>query len=58
MRALAFLLVLQSMATGAYIAASADAGALTANWPSAACLAVLDGVFAFYVLSERNHIAR
>ncbi len=49
-----FLSVLQSVATGAYIAACADADALTANWPIAACLALLNGVFAFHAMRENG----
>ncbi|HZV20526.1 MAG TPA: hypothetical protein VE986_03175 [Hyphomicrobiales bacterium] len=58
MRSLAFLCVLQSLATGAYIAVCADAGALSSTWPLAAFLVLLDASFVYYVLSRSDKLAR
>jgi hypothetical protein len=52
MRTLALLSVLQSMATGAYIVACMQAGVLISNWPFAVILAISNGAFARYVMSE------
>lgn len=54
MRTLAFLAILQSLATGAYIIASAQAEALTSNWPFAVLLAFSNGVYTRYVMSEKS----
>jgi len=54
MRTLAFLSVLQSMTTGAYIASCVEARASLAEWVFAVCLAIMSAFFACYVVIERD----
>ena len=56
MRTLAFLAVLQNLATVAYIVACVQADALASNWPFAVVLAASNGVFTRYVMSESRAV--
>jgi hypothetical protein len=58
MRALAFLAVLQSFTTGAYIAAFADSNASAVDWLFAAAHAIISCLFARYVITEGDRGAR
>jgi hypothetical protein len=52
MRTLTFLSVLQSLTTGAYIAACAESNASAADWAAAAALTLVSCAFAGYVIAE------
>jgi hypothetical protein len=53
-RSMIVLSAFQNLATGAFIGACADAGALAANWLPIACLMLFDGLFVCYILNERK----
>jgi hypothetical protein len=50
MRTLAFLSVLQSLTTGAYVAVCAESNATALDWFFAGLLALSSGLFACYVI--------
>jgi hypothetical protein len=58
MRTLAFLSILQSLTTGAYIAACAETNAGAADWAFAGVLAIACCLFACYVIVEESRGAR
>jgi hypothetical protein len=58
MRTLAFLSVLQSFTTGAYVAACSESNANALDWFFAALLVFASGLFACYVVAEGGRSAR